>query len=294
MSVDYCMPQPIAQWNPIRQLWETDQTELFCEQQEPFSVTWPTSGMTLGGRLFPLRRLEPRTSGNEFSSLQGLLLPTPRQRDFKGPGRAKTTQGGESLPTIVTKLLPTPSSADGLGGHLSRSGDRRDELLLRGIAKLLPTPSAADADGHISRSGDRIDEPLLGGVVKLLPSPSASDGDCTGGPSNPANRKAGGSQRHQVQLLDLGVAPPEMWQEYAPAIERWAVLTRPAPDPTEPNKMGTPRLSAKFDEWMMGWPKGHVTEVEGIPYREQLRIAGNGVVVQQAVAALAMILDTWD
>jgi hypothetical protein len=46
-----------------------------------------------------------------------------------------------------TTLLPTPSVADGIGGHLTRSGDRSDELLLPGVARhlaLLPTPAVND------------------------------------------------------------------------------------------------------------------------------------------------------
>lgn len=44
-------------------------------------------------------------------------------------------------------LLPTPSAADGAGGHLNRSGERSGELLLPGVARamgLLPTPLASD------------------------------------------------------------------------------------------------------------------------------------------------------
>lgn len=76
------------------------------------------------------------------------------------------------------------------------------------------------------------------------------------------------------------------WGQYAAAIQRWEQITRPAPSPTEPNKNGNPRLSAAFSEWMMGWPDGWVTDVPGISRNEQLRILGNGVVPQQATAAL--------
>lgn len=40
----------------------------------------------------------------------------------------------------------------------------------------------------------------------------------------------------------------------------------------------------------MGWPAGWVTDVPGISRREALRILGNGVVPQQAAAALADLL----
>lgn len=41
---------------------------------------------------------------------------------------------------------------------------------------------------------------------------------------------------------------------------------------------------------MMGWPAGWVTEVPGISRNDQLRIIGNGVVPQQACAALTWLL----
>ena len=42
---------------------------------------------------------------------------------------------GKSLEIEAQRLLPTPSAADGMGGHLNRSGDRKHEKLLPGIAK---------------------------------------------------------------------------------------------------------------------------------------------------------------
>jgi len=41
----------------------------------------------------------------------------------------------------------------------------------------------------------------------------------------------------------------------------------------------------------MGLPLGHVTDVPGISRRAQLRLLGNGVVPQQAAAALRDLLD---
>ena len=65
MFEGYLVPEPIATWNPQTQLWETDQTDLFSEQQEPYSETWPTSGMTRNGQLLPLPMSALPTDGNE-------------------------------------------------------------------------------------------------------------------------------------------------------------------------------------------------------------------------------------
>ena len=78
---------------------------------------------------------------------------------------------------------------------------------------------------------------------------------------------------------------------YAAAIARWeAVLGRPAPAPTEPTgKGGAHRLSPRFVEFMMGLPDGWVTDTD-TTRNEQLKALGNGVVPQQAEAALRWLL----
>jgi hypothetical protein len=48
-----------------------------------------------------------------------------------------------------------------------------------------------------------------------------------------------------------------------------------------------------FVEWLMGLPRGHVTET-GLPRSAQLRILGDGVVPQQAAYALRILLDSLD
>lgn len=69
---------------------------------------------------------------------------------------------------------------------------------------------------------------------------------------------------------------------------------RPAPTPTalveRPGKDSREMLSPLFVEWMMGLPEGWVTAVPGLNRREQLKALGNGVVPQQAYAALLSAL----
>lgn len=77
-----------------------------------------------------------------------------------------------------------------------------------------------------------------------------------------------------------------VWGRYEAAIRRWEALTgRDAPYPVERGTRGQPRLAAAFSEWLMGLPRGFVTDL-GLPYGAQHRALGNGVVPQQAVAAL--------
>lgn len=82
------------------------------------------------------------------------------------------------------------------------------------------------------------------------------------------------------------------WGVYAQAIHRWEVcLGRVAPAPTERAPKGGRRLSAYAVEFMMGLPEGHVTEVPGLTRNEQLKALGNGVVPQQAEAALEILFN---
>jgi DNA (cytosine-5)-methyltransferase 1 len=125
-----------------------------------------------------------------------------------------------------------------------------------------------------------------GKSLTTLPTPNASDG--TGGGAHSDNRKG-----HSRQLIDYALlAGSTAWGKYEPAIRRWEQLTRPAPAPTELNKNGNSRLSAAFSQWLMGWPANWVTDVEiGIPRTQQLRIIGNGVVPQQAEAAIRYLIE---
>lgn len=216
------------------------------------------------------------------------LLPTPTCRDHKGaanpPGRLRDgrvrTAGDDMLPDAVAALLPTPAACDGARGpdyaRVGRDGSGGDDLItavFRTLA-LLPTPSACDSSG----GGQSLDK----------------------------------RQGHTRQLVDYALLDgTPQWGKYEPAIRRWEAITREAPSPTEPGARGNPRLAAQFSEWMQGWPLGWVTRV-GISHPERpgmlkngvpldhataalsrsamLRIIGNGVVPQQAIAALYWLL----
>ena len=98
-------------------------------------------------------------------------------------------------------------------------------------------------------------------------------------------------QRDRDAAHDRDTTPTDFGQ-YQPAIDRWAsVLERDAPDPTEPNRNGATRLSPRFVEWLMGLPAGWVTDID-IPRTQQLKVLGNGVVPQQARAAIWSLNDS--
>lgn len=76
------------------------------------------------------------------------------------------------------------------------------------------------------------------------------------------------------------------WRQYAPAIRRWeGVLGVPVPRPDARGPRGGLKVNPAFAEWLMGVP-GRITSVPGLSINEQLKLAGNGVVPQQAEHAI--------
>jgi DNA (cytosine-5)-methyltransferase 1 len=190
--------------------------------------------------------------------------------------------------TVAIALLPTPMAgdfgADKDAGPVRPSGAKRQTGLPDVIIHRL-----IGQDGQA-----RTAEP---GEGRLLPTPDT--GCSPNGHGRRGGRPGNGHQSGQgldVAATTLMLAPEAgssqvVWAEYEPAIRRWeGVLGYPAPPPAEPGPSGRPRLSAAFAEWMMGLAPGLVTGVPGIPRTRQLKIIGNGVVPQQAAAALRLLI----
>lgn len=153
------------------------------------------------------------------------------------------------------------------------------------IGALMPTPTASDhkAGRHQEGTGHSLTQ-----AVQLLPTPSASDAvfglpRTSGRPPEKSTKLV-----TRLEYTDFG--------DYAPAIARWEQVTgRAAPPPSTPSRRagGKPQLSARFVEWMMGLPDGHVTGPDlGLPREHQLRLLGNGVVPQQAALAVQQLVKT--
>lgn len=202
-----------------------------------------------------------------------LAHPADADRDtlWRLPGdRRQVPRGGQ----MRGGLMPTPGArlgtpGPGLAEDRYRSGRRN----LDDAVALLPTPTVRDADRG-RWDGYRNGRPLSE-TIALLPTPRATDGE-----------KGGPNQRGSSGDLMLPAAvQPERWGAYAAAIRRWEHVTgRSAPEPTAPGARGAPRLSARFVEWLMGLPDGHVTDV--LPRNAALRVLGNGVVPQQGALAI--------
>lgn len=194
------MPEPIATWNPARGAWEKAETTVLCGHRVLFSGTWPASGMTRGGSLYPLPTSEPPT-GARGSSSPPSLLPTPTAHDDgKSPEahlamKARLPGGPRSSITSLSVLarnamrpvlLKTPTAQLAVNGGSQHPDKRRagghGPTLADQVEHLLPTPAARDWKSGQSNIMDRNARPLNEVVEMLLPTPRATDGT-KGGPN---------------------------------------------------------------------------------------------------------------
>jgi hypothetical protein len=199
--------------------------------------------------------------------------------------------------------LPTPTASDIYTGNFSSKQHSEGSLHSVSLAQivnrpdLLPTPIVRDyKDGQaeVFRHGkvqtDTVGRAIMNsGEVKLLPTLRASDGyERRNQKTMDRIAKDGGD----MTMPTLARTTTD-WGKFEPAVRLWEQETsREAPSPTKPDgKDGNHRLSSKFTEWMMGLPEGWITDV-GLTRNEELKLAGNGVVPQQAELALRLLLNS--
>jgi hypothetical protein len=226
-------------------------------------------------------------------------------------------------------MLRTPSAIEGQGGAISEKQSRERNRMLQvrdqmaqlafenglkvpdSIASsladaspgemlpprgLLPTPIVRDykdSAAQVLRDGkvqvDTVGRAIMHSGEITLPTPTSNDYKSP----NDSNRRTTSAKGLPAKIKQL----PEdqnstvSWGRFEPAIRRWeGILGRKAPAPTKPDgRDGNHRLSSSFVEWMMGLPKGWVTE-SGLNRNVELKICGNGVVPQQAELALRLLL----
>jgi DNA (cytosine-5)-methyltransferase 1 len=134
------------------------------------------------------------------------------------------------------------------------------------------------------------------GTVQLTGPDGDREARDRGTADQPASDRGSTTERQADRrtVLNLRVGDADLdWGDYGPAIRRWeSILGRPAPWPTD--ALG--RLSPVFSEWMQGYPDGWVTCTPGPDgmspaslRNAMLRALGNGVVPQQAEAALRLL-----
>lgn len=275
-------PESLASYDPDTCCWRTSRTSLLSEEGElgeRFWGTWPRSGMSLLGTVFPLPPLAPRTSVT--GSSRSPLLPTPIKRDGSNRGTARgagsVERGGQ--PSLAQVLLPTPRarvdkehSADGkhwgelrptlesLLADASGSGSttedsapaatptlmtpegstpNRETEATDSKTALLPTPHGFAKEGQKRRPGPSRNE--LGVALRktLLPTPTA--GDAKQSRNKTSGRKDGSKHHSGTTLTDF-------------AYEQAGAST--PEQSSDGKKSPAPLLNPCFVEWMMGLPEG--------------------------------------
>ena len=325
------MPQPIASWNPTRDVWEGGAG----------GVVLRALGRVLGdltnlGYDCQWSTFRASTTGAPHRRERIFVIAVPSSKGWRLPWHTATRETAcRWAPALDSgcsgkpvNLLPTPTVGD-KGGECARSGDGYGAPLGE-VVRLLPTPTATysgnSPEEHLRKKPGRTKVTDLRILVedvglKLLPTPKASDADW-GTPSTSGRpREKSTFLATQIALLPTPMAsdtrtpapgdtrrrtPPLRTRatmpgfgDYAPAITRWEqVIGRPAPSPTIPSPAGKPRLSHHFTEWMMGLPEGWICDpalwVDYPPTKARnacLRMAGNGVVPLQAAWAIHALLD---
>lgn len=203
------------------------------------------------GREQPQRRGERGVVGGEAAA---------QSREGDQRERAGHTAGnrGEAAADAADLGHNRPGSARG----------RRVGPADRGVA-------AADTAGDMRRLGDRDALRTRGdedGRASTAGAGATADADRVGWGADVGDVRAG--------------QPDVEWGGFEPAIHRWeAVLGRPHPGAIDDRG----RLSPQLVEWMMGLPAGHVTQVPELTRTQQLKALGNGVVPQQAAAAIRLL-----
>jgi hypothetical protein len=195
-------------------------------------------------------------------SRQLINLPTPTTRDYKDGSQPHERDGKVQTDTVARALF--------------NSGE-----------VLLGTPRAGNYNSSTKQVEAGAPKSRIEDQVLLLPTTTAVQS------RNATSGRQPDSQHHSgTTLHDITYQGQSAWGKFEPAIRRWeAILGRQAPEPTKPDgKDGNHRLSSKFTEWMMGLPDGWITGHD-LKRNDELKLAGNGVVPQQAELALRLLLE---
>ena len=213
---------------------------------------------------------------NASESLLPPTLPTVRAQNGENRNNkiwardASKPQNLENALAVTLPNLPTPTVSDQYTANLSSTQQKPGSMHSVTLAQVFHK-------------------------LELFMTPVASEG--TKAPSQQSSnvKKKTGQVWLSNQAKDVSLLPDEgitNWGKFEPAIRRWeTILGRPAPEPTKPDgKDNNHRLSSKFTEWMMGLPDGWITGHD-LKRNDELKLAGNGVVPQQAELALRLLLE---
>ncbi len=165
--------------------------DLLSEHSEPFSATWPSSGMTRNGVAYELPMPALPTDGSASSS-----LPTPRAS--RGASGTETmyalgaVRSDASRPQGEVLMLKTPTAQLAVNGGSQHPEKRREgghgPTLADEVEHLLPTPAAHDSgntpENHLRKKPGRsvvtslqvlVDHDLIATGGRIVPPSTAGN-----------------------------------------------------------------------------------------------------------------------
>jgi DNA (cytosine-5)-methyltransferase 1 len=235
---------------------------------------------------------DPASTGRTREGLSGRTAEhgpaAPDADDLRGDGRS--ARAGQAGRQIAAGDAPADADGDPLRHQPIAVGRRGGEA----VAGLAGTEASAHPDGRgLPQQPERDREPHSGEADDVRHEPDAVRRDAPDADPGPAAHTTGDGRLQgrpeptgQQGRPDTAVGGQPDWGQYADAITRWeTVLGRPAPGPVDDRG----RLNPQFVEWMQGLGEGHVTGLPDIPRTAQLKALGNGVVPQQAAAAIRLL-----
>jgi hypothetical protein len=184
------LQESFAKLPPDGSLWRTSAPSLLGDS-EPFSKTWPASGLMRNGTAYQLVPLVRRTAGKESGSLPfgtptaneklATAYPTPNMGE-----RFRRRHGGNLLESVANVMYPTPSASQMPCEGTVRLARQR---WLAGDCTLEEANAIAGRDVRDKQ----------GKVPAMWPTPTTQDASNNGGPSQyernslPLNAVAGGA-----------------------------------------------------------------------------------------------------
>lgn len=208
----------LASYDPASSSWRTCQACLISGW-EPFSETWPRSGMMLSGTVYQLAPSAPLTGETAFGS-----LPTPTAKaNMMAPSMQKWAAHKNLWPTpaaSVPNLTESPESWQA----------RADKLKEKGI------------------NGNGAGLPLAI-AVKMWPMPTSCLGT-KGGRVTPRKSREGGTLIEAVSARRFATPTSRDWLSRSASPETLAKNSRPLSE-----QIGG-SLNPTWVEWLMGFPLG--------------------------------------
>ena len=272
--------EPLGRWDRDGRCWKTCQASLLTGTAEPWPGSWPRSGMTVVGRLYPLRTLEHHTGatgGGAWRIEQGYvptptasnrpnrantrprkslvdlaqngerMWPTPAARDAKDSG-TEPSQWARHTPGLsiqVQRQWPTPQSRDHRSGEPERMN--RPQQNLYDAAAMWPTPT-------VNGNRNRAEYPTAGGdgletAVKRWRTTQAGDHKISGNPDRIDH------PTRQEMLADQVANWPTPRASQTGGADRHGEM---------PEAFRGGKLNPRWVEWLQGIPIGW-TETDELP-----------------------------